>query len=127
VNGALLIGSLIAVLLLAWAAKLMGLGGDVRLDRGAALNIAQGEGFQPVDLALDRAGMAAIVRDAAGRHMLIRRHGVNFVTRMLHQPLDARLDQKFLTIGTGEPMFGRITLDLGDAASVWAAGLRRVA
>jgi hypothetical protein len=126
-NWALLAGSLVAVLLLAWVAKAMGLGGDVRLDRATALDIAQGEGFQPVDVVLDRAGMAAIVRDVGGRHMLIRRHGVNFVTRMLRQPLDARLDQKFLTIGTGEPMFGRITLDLGDAASVWAAGLRRVA
>jgi hypothetical protein len=125
-NWALLAGSLAAVLLLAWAAKALGLGGDIRLDRAAALSIAEGEGFQPVDLILDRAGMAAIVRDAGGRHMLIRRHGVNFVTRMLRPPLDARLDQNFLTLGTGERMLGRITLDLGEAASVWAAGLRRV-
>lgn len=125
-NWFLLGGSLAAVLLLAWAAKALGLGGDVRLDREAALGIAEGEGFQPVDIILDRAGMAAIVRDAGGRHMLIRRHGVNFVTRMLRPPLDARLDQNFLTVGTGERMLGRITLDLGEAASVWAAGLRRV-
>jgi hypothetical protein len=126
VNWALLAGSLVAVLLLAWVAKAMGLGGDVRLDHDAARRIAEDEGFMPVDVITDRAGIAAIARDAGGRHMLIRRHGVNFVTRILHPPLDARLDQKFLTIGTGEPMFGRITLDLGDAASVWAAGLRRV-
>jgi hypothetical protein len=125
-NGALLAGSLAAVLLLAWAAKALGLGGDVRLDHDAALGIAESEGFQPVDIILDRAGMAAIVRDAGGRHMLIRRHGVNFVTRLLRPPLDARLDQNFLTMGTGERMLGRITLDLGAAASVWAAGLRRV-
>lgn len=125
-NWALLAGSLLAVLLLAWIARALGLGGDVRLDREAALAIADGEGFRPVDIILDRAGMAAIVRDAGGRHMLIRRHGVNFVTRMLRPPLDARLDQNFLTLGTGERMLGRITLDLGEAASVWAAGLRRV-
>jgi hypothetical protein len=122
----MLAGSLAAVLLLAWFAKAMGLGGDVRLGHDAARRIAEDEGFMPVDVITDRAGMAAIARDAGGRHMLIRRHGVNFVTRILRPPLDARLDQKFLTIGTGEPMFGRITLDLGDAASVWAAGLRRV-
>jgi hypothetical protein len=122
----MLAGSLAAVLLLAWFAKAMGLGGDVRLGHNAARRIAEDEGFMPVDVITDRAGMAAIARDAGGRHMLIRRHGVNFVTRILRPPLDARLDQKFLTIGTGEPMFGRITLDLGDAASVWAAGLRRV-
>jgi hypothetical protein len=126
-NWLLLGGSLVAVLLLAWVAKVMGLGGDVRLDADVARRIAEDEGFVPVDVITDRAGIAAIARDAGGRHMLIRRHGVNFVTRMLRAPLDARLDQKFLTIGTGEPMFGRITLDLGDAASVWAAGLRRVA
>ena len=126
-NWVLLAGSLTAVLLLAWIARILGLGGDVRLSRDDALRIAADEGFEPADVILDRAGMAAIARDAAGRHMLIRRHGVNFVTRLLSAPLDARLDQKFLTIGTDEPVFGRITLDLGDAASVWAAGLRRVA
>ena len=126
VNGALLVGSLVAVLLLAWAAKAMGLGGDVRLTRADALRIAGNEGFDPADIIIDRAGMAAIARDADGRHMLIRRHGVNFVTRMLSAPLDARLDQQLLTLGTGERTFGRITLDLGDQAAIWAAGLRAV-
>ncbi len=125
-NWLLLLGSLAAVLLLALIAKVLGLGGDVRLDSNTALKISQDEGFEPADLIVDRAGMAAVARDAAGRHMLIRRHGVNFVTRILRPPLDARLDQKFLTIGTGEPALGRITLDLGEAAAVWAAGLRRV-
>ena len=121
-----LAGSLIAVLLLAWAAKAMGLGGDVRLTRDDVLRIASDEGFQPAEVVIDRAGMAAIARDSLGRHMLIRRHGVNFVTRILHSPLDARLDQKMLTIGDGERVFGRITLDLGDQAAIWAAGLRAV-
>ena len=40
--------------------------------------------------------------------------------------LEARLDQNFLTIGTGEKTFGSITLNLGDAAQYWAAGLRHV-
>jgi hypothetical protein len=125
-NWALLVGSLVAVLLLAWAAKALGLGGDIRLTRADALRIASDEGFDPADIIIDRAGIAAIVRDARGRHMLIRRHGVNFVTRMLRAPLDARLDQKLLTLGTGERAFGRITLDLGDQAAIWAAGLRAV-
>lgn len=125
-NWTLLVGSLVAVLLLAWAAKAMGLGGDIRLTRADALRIASDEGFDPADIIIDRAGIAAIVRDARGRHMLIRRHGVNFVTRMLRAPLDARLDQKLLTLGTGERAFGRITLDLGDQAAIWAAGLRAV-
>jgi hypothetical protein len=125
-NWALLAGSLVAVLLLAWTAKAMGLGGDVRLTRDDALRIAGDEGFQPAEVIIDRAGIAGIARDRDGRHMLIRRHGVNFVTRILRTPLDARLDQKLLTLGTNEPAFGRITLDLGDQAAIWAAGLRAV-
>jgi hypothetical protein len=126
VNWLLPAGSLIAVLLLALASKWMGLGGDIRLNHDAAVRIAEAEGFTPADLIVDRAGIAAIARDARGRHMLIRRHGVNFVTRILHAPLDARLDQKLLTLGTDERSFGRITLDLGDQAAIWAAGLRQV-
>ena len=125
-NWVMLAGSLAAVLMLAWAAKAMGLGGDIRLTRDDALRIAGEEGFAPNDVIIDRAGIAAIARNDAGQHMLIRRHGVNFVARMLRQPLDARLDQKLLTLGTGERAFGRITLDLGDQAAIWAAGLRAV-
>ena len=125
-NWLMLAGSLVAVLLLAAAAKWLGLGGDIRLDRDRARRIAEDEGFVPSDLILDRSGIGAIARDAGGRHMLIRRHGVHFVTRMLHAPLDARLDQTMLTLGTGERTFGRITLDLGDQAAIWAAGLRAV-
>ena len=125
-NWVVLAGSLAAVIMLAWAAKAMGLGGDIRLTREDALRIASEEGFSPNDVIIDRAGIAAIARNDAGQYMLIRRHGVNFVTRMLRQPLDARLDQKLLTLGTGERAFGRITLDLGDQAAIWAAGLRAV-
>jgi hypothetical protein len=125
-NWLMLAGSLAAVLMLAWVAKVMALGGDVRLSRYDSLRIAAEEGFQAANVVIDRAGIAAIVRDAAGRHMLIRRHGVHFVTRILRPPLDARLDQKLLTLGTDEPSFGRITLDLGDQAAIWAAGLRQV-
>lgn len=120
-------GSLVAVLLLAFAARAMDLGGDVRIaGRDEALRIAEGEGFMPSDIAVDRAGIAAIARDAGGRHLLIRRHGVHFVARVLRAPLDARLDQNFLTLGTNERLFGRVTLDLGSAASNWAASLRSV-
>ena len=83
-NWMMLAGSLAAVLLLAWTAKALGLGGDVRLTRDDALRMAGDEGFQPTDVIIDRAGIAAIARDSGGRHMLIRRHGVNFVTRVLH-------------------------------------------
>lgn len=126
-NPVVLGGSLVAILLLWWVARLLGLGGDVRLaGRDEALAIASQDGFDAVDAAVDRAGMGALVRDAQGRHVLIRRHGVRFVTRELNAPLDARLSQNFLTLGTGERSLPPVTFDLGPAAPEWAASLRRV-
>ncbi len=122
----MLAGSLAAILLLAAAAGWLGLGGDIRLTRESVAQTLDAEGFDAVDVAVDRGGIAALAKDADGRHLLIRRHGVHFVTRLLRPPLDARLDQTLLTLGTGERAFGRITLDLGNAASNWAAGLRNV-
>lgn len=121
--------SLIAILGLAWLARWMDLGGDLRIrDAAHARFLANAaiEGFEPVDLALDKAGIGALLRDAAGRQMLLRRHGAAWVARLLDERTEARLDRDFLTIGTGERSFGTITLHLGEAAGVWAAGLRRL-
>ena len=121
--------SLAAVLLLVLLARQLGLGGDVRL-RGEAQARAESEaalgGFDPVDIAIDRAGIGALLRDGQGRVMLLRRHGAQFAARLLDSHADTRLDRNFLTIGTGETTFGQITLDLGDRAQVWAASLRRL-
>ncbi len=124
-----LAGSIVAILLLAWTAKCMGLGGDVRVrDRDHARALADEAvcGFTPVDIVLDKAGIGALMRDADGRHMLIRRHGAMFVARLLDGHADTRLDQNFLTIGTTDRRFGRVTLNLGPDAQYWAAGLRHM-
>ena len=124
-----LAGSIAAILLIAWLARYWKLGGDVRIrSEEQAREIAQETlcGFDPVEIALDKAGMAALMRDANGRHLLIRRHGVQWAGRLLDHHNEARLDQNFLTVGTGEKTFGKITLDLGEAASHWAAGLRHL-
>ena len=123
-------GSIAAILLLAWTAKGMGLGGDIRIrDEGHARRLAEEAicGFDPVDIVLDRAGIGALMKDAAGRHLLIRRHGAQFAGRLLDGHSDSRLDQNFLTIGTGEKAFGKVTLNLGAEAQYWAAGLRHMA
>lgn len=126
-NWLLLAGSVAGILFLWGIARALGLGGDVRLrGRDEAIRRAEDDGFEASDVVVDRAGLGAIARDSEGRHLLIRRHGVHFVTRLLRAPLDARLDQNFLTLGTGERSFGRITFDLGPAAAEWAASLRRV-
>jgi hypothetical protein len=119
-NWLLLLGSLAGVLLLAGAAHWLGLGGDARIDRDEAMRLAEEQGFVVADIALDRAGLSALVRDAADNFMLIRRHGAHFVAQPLRDAAQARLDHRFLSLG-------KVTLDLGDQAGVWAANLRRMA
>lgn len=123
-------GSVAAILFVAWLAQRMGLGGDVRIRDEAHARLLAEEavcGYQPVSIILDKAGIGALMKDANGRHLLLRRHGAQFVGRMLDGHSESRLDQNFLTIGTGEKSFGKITLNLGAEAQYWAAGLRHMA
>ncbi len=124
-----LVASVVLILLVSWLAAALKLGNDVRLKGEAeARELAATAvcGFDPVDLALDRAGIGALLRDSRGRVMLLRRHGAQFAARILDSHAFARLDRNFLTVGTGEKAFGQVTLDLGDKAQVWAASLRRL-
>lgn len=121
--------SLAMVLAVTGLAYKLGLGGDVRLrDADEARELARSAlcGFEPNELVLDRAGIGALTRDAQGRVMLLRRHGAQFVTRMLDSHAFARLDRQFLTICSDERHFAAVTLDLGEQAQVWAASLRRL-
>ena len=122
-------GSLIAILALAWLAQRLGLGGDPRIrDDAQARALAEEAicGFEPVDIAIDRAGMGALLRDARGRVLLIRRHGTHFAARPLDSYAHVRLDREFLTLATADRRFGSVTLDLGKRAPEWAASLRRL-
>lgn len=122
-------GSLIAILLVAWLCLKLGLGTDVRIrneDHARELAGQAVYGFTATDLALDRAGIGALLRDAEGRVMLLRRHGAHFASRLLDSHAHARLDRNFLTIGTGEATFGSVTLDLGEKAQIWASSLRHL-
>jgi len=124
-----LAGSIAAILFIAWFARFLRLGGDVRIrSEEQAREIANETccGFDPVEIAIDKAGIAALLRDADGRHLLVRRHGVQWTGRLLDRHNDSRLDQNFLTVGTGEKTFGTVTLNLGSQASHWAAGLRHL-
>jgi hypothetical protein len=122
-------GSLAAILLLAWLARRLGLGGDIRLrDPDEARRLA-GEaipGFEAKELVLDRAGIGALLRDSAGRVMLLRRHGAHWAARLLDSHAGVRLDRNLMTVATGEKSFGAITLDLGEQAQAWAGSLRRI-
>ena len=122
-------GSLAAILLLAWLARRLGLGGDPRLrDPGEAKRLAGDAlyGFEAQEVVLDRAGIGALLRDSAGRVMLLRRHGARWAGRLLESHATVRLDRSFMTIATRDKAFGAVTLDLGDQAQVWAESLRRL-
>jgi hypothetical protein len=124
-----LAGSIAAIVFIAWLARFWKLGGDVRIDsEEQAREIARETlcGFEPVEIAIDKAGIAALMRDADGRHLLVRRHGVQWAGRLLDHHNEARLNHNFLTIGTGEKTFGPVTLNLGAQAPHWAAGLRHL-
>lgn len=122
-------GSVLGVLLLGWICWKLGLGADVRIGSEEEARRLASEalcGFEATDLALDRAGIGALLRDSQGRVMLLRRHGAMFASRLLDSHAFARLDRNFLTIGTGEETFGKVTLDLGDKAQIWASSLRHL-
>ena len=107
----------------------LGLGGDRRIRSEEEARVIADQlitGFTPVAIAIDRAGIGALLRDADGRQLLIRRHGAHFVGRLLDRQTVARLNQNFLTIATGERFFESITLDLGQQAAVWGAGFRHL-
>ena len=121
--------SLVAIVVLAWIAHRLRLGGDARIrneDEARALADEALHGFEPVEFAIDKAGMGALCRDRAGRVMLLRRHGSHWASRLLDSHVHARLDRTFLTLATAERRFGSVTFDLGDKAPVWAASLRRI-
>ena len=129
--GLQLAGSLVAILLVFLLTRWLGLGGDVRIrDEDTARRLADEAvcGFDPVDVALDRAGIGALLRDGHGarRGAFQRRHGAHFAARLVDDPAGVRLDRNFLTIATGDRWFGKVTLDLGPAAQVWASSFRRL-
>lgn len=119
--------SLIAVLFLAWLVGRMGLGADPRIaDEAHAIRLAEEAevGFGGIEVARDRAGFAAIVRNAEGRQMLVRAHGNHFAARPIDGQVTGRLDKDFLTLTMPEKTFGSVTLQLGKDAGMWASRMR---
>lgn len=119
--------SLLAVFFVAWLVGRMGLGADPRIeDEAHAIRLAEEAeaGFRGVEVARDRAGFAAIVRNAEGRMMLVRAHGNHFVARPVDGSVEGRLDKDFLTLTMPERTFGAVTLQLGKDAGMWASRMR---
>jgi hypothetical protein len=119
-------GSLVAILALAGLARWMRLGGNPVLADDGAVERAAGEvedGFTPVSIARAKDGMAAVARDAAGRIMVIQRHGNRFAGRVLgphsKATLNIDLGETLLVVQPGETLFGDVYLDVDDPHA-WA-------
>lgn len=114
-----LLGSLVAILALAWIAGWLKLGGDARITNEAeAARLADEavSGFRPVAFGIDKSGHAAILRDAAGRVMVLRRHGAQFAARLLDKGASIAHTGDALVVATGDRHFGDVSLNLPDAA-----------
>lgn len=125
-------GSLVAILALAGIARWLRLGGNPLLADESALRHAAGEvadGFEPVEFATTPDKAAALVWDAEGRIMIIKRHGNRFAGRVLGPDAKARLWREpgvtALEVDCGEPRFGKVFLDLPDPEA-WADAINRL-
>jgi len=119
--------SLVAVFFVAWLVGKIGLGADPRIvDADHAIRLAEEAeaGFRGTDVARDRAGFAAIVKNDEGRMMLVRAHGNHYAARPVDASVEGRLDKDFLTLTTPEKTFGAVTLQLGKDAGMWASRMR---
>jgi hypothetical protein len=119
--------SLVLVFAVAWLVRGMKLGGEARIrDDAHAIQLADEAevGFGGTEVALDKAGFAAIVRNPGGRQLLIRAHGMQFAARAIDHDFVGRLDKDFLTLTPPEPSFGSVTLRLGRDAGLWASRMR---
>lgn len=121
-------GSLVAILALAGLAWWLKLGAAPRLDSAGAVARAAGEvedGFAPASIACDAEGASALARDAAGRIMVIKRHGNRFAGRVLGPDAAAWVAGGQLEVVPGEVRFGTVFLSIPDAEA-WADAINRV-
>lgn len=122
------VGSLIGILALAGLAIWLKLGPAPTLTSEEEARFAADEavsGFVPTSIGLDRNGSGAIMRDEAGRLLLLRPHGTKFAGRLLTANARMRLAGDQLTIDTAERRYGAYTLSLDDA-SAWVQALEEI-
>ncbi len=111
-------GSLAAVLLLVFVAWRLGFGDEPEVaDKAEARELADNAlcGFEAAEIALDRAGRGALLRDGNGRIMLLAPHGNHFIGRLLDARTVARMHADRLEITTGEQRVATAALDVADA------------
>ncbi len=121
-------GSLVAIVLLAWLASALKLGGKPKLANHSEAARAAGEvadGFAPIESAIARDGAGALLKDAQGQIMLLKPHGVHFAGRILSEEASATTSDTMLIVDTGEARFGSVRLALDDA-DIWVAAINQL-
>ncbi|NVE95124.1 hypothetical protein [Altererythrobacter lutimaris] len=121
-------GSLVAILILAWLVKRLGLGRNPTLaddDHAKTVAAEVHDGFVAESVARDEKGEGALLRDARGRTMVLKPHGVHFAGRILTSSASATLSGSSLQIMSGEKRFGDVYLTIEDAA-YWAEAINRL-
>ena len=117
-------GSLAAILALAGIAWALRLGEPLRIDdpnHAKALAREADTAFAPAEAAVCEEGGAAIVADAAGRIMVLRRHGAHIAGRVLDPGASARVEHGTLTVVPTDRTYGPVALKLSEHAQSWAA------
>ena len=121
-------GSLIAIFALFLLARWLKLGGEPLLADDEAVRLAAGEiedGFEAQRISITHNKTSALVRDAAGRIMVIRLHGNRFAGRVLDGHATVREEVDGLVVDPGEARFGVVRLTLDDPA-YWADAINRL-
>lgn len=125
---ALLGGSLVAILLLALAARLLRLGGAKLESREEAREWAEAllSGFDGGEVWLDMDGASAVVAGADGSVAMVRRHGARFIARRQVLPLQADREGPVVIAASGERLIKPfvITLDSDEEARLLTSLLR---
>lgn len=121
-------GSLIAILILAWLVKKLGMGKSPTLESDEQAIAAANEvsdGFDPLDIGRDKFGRGAVLMDIDGRIMVLRQHGVHFAGRILTEGAAASLEGETVHIVSAEQRFGEVNLTL-DNAPPWVEAINRL-
>ena len=121
-------GSLLAIFALFLLARWLKLGGKPVLADHAAVQHAANEvedGFAAQRSAIARAGDAALAVDAAGRIMVIKRHGNHFSGRVLTPTAKVREEVDAIVVDCGEARFGPVRMSL-DETGYWVDAINRL-
>lgn len=104
-------GSLVAILVLAWIARMLRLGESRISDATTAAQFAEAElaGFHAGRAVVGTDGAAALVAGDTGI-AVVKRHGARVAVRRLVPPLSLRVAIEGVTVDTGERLFGAVVL-----------------